>query len=79
MDLKEFILDEVLIGKAVPSVARAFVRQRFSGGPPQKCFEPHPVGDNAISYLLFDDKPAGDDEGCQILRDLSSKRSLFAL
>jgi hypothetical protein len=54
MDLKEFILDEVLIGRVVPSVARA---------PPQKHFEPHLVGDNAISYLLFDDKPAGGDAG----------------
>lgn len=56
MDFKEFILDEVLILKALPQTARA---------PPQKHFEPHPVDANAIAYELFDDsvnKDAGFDQ-----------------
>lgn len=61
MDLKEFILDEVLILRALPQTARALARRRFSGWPPQKHFEPHPVDANAIAYTLFEDKPTGDD------------------
>jgi hypothetical protein len=53
MDLKEFILDEVLIVKALPQTARA---------PPQKTFEPPPVDAHAISYVLFD-KSAEDNAG----------------
>jgi len=54
MDLKEFILDEKLILKALPHTAR---------GPPRKQFEPYSVPNNAISYALFDDKTADADMG----------------
>ena len=60
MDLKEFILDEKLILKALPGAARA---------PPKKQFEPYSVANNAISYALFDDKTAGDDEGFDQTRE----------
>jgi hypothetical protein len=60
MDLKEFILDEALILKALPQTARA---------PPQKTFEPPSVGDNAIAYLPFDAKPADDDAGFSQTRE----------
>jgi hypothetical protein len=46
MDLKEFILDEVLILKALPQTARA---------PPQKTFEPPSVGDNELAYVTTEE------------------------
>ena len=60
MDLKEFILDEVLILKALPQTARA---------PPQKTFEPPSVGDHVMAYALFDDKPTDDDAGFDQTRE----------
>jgi hypothetical protein len=68
MDLKEFILDEVLILKALPQTARA---------PPQKLFEKPPIGDNELVYgpaeeatgMPIDAKPVDDDAGFDQTRE----------